>query len=627
MKSITSKLTVLLGVAVTLASFSVALIAGLNFRNQAYEEADRQTELVVSSQSAFISDWIKTRKSMIEAGLTHANEEATTYYLEQLAKGGGFTQLFVGDGDTKGMVYSIPGKQKPSPDYDPNVRGWFKKASETGGTIVTEPYKAASADIKDLVITLAHKVDGKNKVLGGDIQIGHLAQSVLSVKLPGKGHAFLMTREGKIIAYPKPGNELKPITELIPALDADKIKAQSQSHAPTQMTIDGEDFLVELSTVEGTDWLLGVAVDKSEVDAPLYRMLWVITGAVAGVLVVLTLLSTAYLRRLLQGLLRVRDAMKEISQGEGDLTRRIQVAGQDEVAETAAAFNSFVERLNGMFRELRGEAVQLAEGVIEVGGAVDRLAADSNRLADISSSNAAAIEEVTVSISYIADAARSTDELARETGEASQGSARDMMRINDEMSRTSDSVGELSGLLGSLEKRSQEISQIASVISDIADQTNLLALNAAIEAARAGEQGRGFAVVADEVRKLAERTGKATVEITGMIETILNEIGRAVDNMDQTVETVGVGVALTQSAREHLDKISGTMNQVVENISAIAHSTSEQHNATTAMAQSTESINNQIMDSDASLQVARETLVTLNELARSMQSAFGRFKL
>ena len=97
--------------------------------------------------------------------------------------------------------------------------------------------------------------------------------------------------------------------------------------------------------------------------------------------------------------------------------------------------------------------------------------------------------------------------------------------------------------------------------------------------------------------------------------------------MDKTVDTVGVGVTLTQSAREHLDRISGTMNQVVENISAIAHSTSEQHNATTAMAQSTESINNQIMDSAASLQMARDTLAKLNDLARDMQATFGRFRL
>ncbi|UGA40769.1 methyl-accepting chemotaxis protein [Chromobacterium haemolyticum] len=112
--------------------------------------------------------------------------------------------------------------------------------------------------------------------------------------------------------------------------------------------------------------------------------------------------------------------MREISQGEGDLTRRIEVAGEDEVAQTAQAFNQFVQRLNGMFRELRDEAGQLTQGVIEVSGAVKRLADDSHVLADISSSNAAAIEEVTVSISHIADATRETDSLARNTGEHSR---------------------------------------------------------------------------------------------------------------------------------------------------------------------------------------------------------------
>ncbi|CUA86506.1 methyl-accepting chemotaxis sensory transducer with Cache sensor [Gulbenkiania indica] len=627
MKSIRTRIVLLMALAMVLATAAIAAVAVWQLRNKLYEDVSSQIDQAAASQQRFIGEWLNSRKKVMEAALLHAGEPDPTYYLQQLAEAGGYTQLFVGDGTTKGMVYSIPGKQKPSPEYDPASRTWFKMAKASGQTIVTAPYKPASSNIGELVITIAHAVSGQDKVVGGDIVIGQLVKSVLAVSLPGEGYAFLIDREGKIIAHPKDGLALSDISAQVAGLDATRIAALAQAGQLEPMEVDGRSQLLRVVPVAGTDWMLGLVVDRNVIDAPLMRLM----VAMGGSLLVVTLLAVAfaagYLQRLLRGLFQVRDAMREISQGEGDLTRRIDVTGEDEVAQTAEAFNQFVARLNGMFRELREEAVRLAAGVIEVSGSVERLAEDSHRLADISSSNAAAIEQVTVSVSHIADAARETDTLVRATGQASEESAREMEGISTGMQDTRSAVNDLADLLLSLEKRSQEITTITNVIHDIADQTNLLALNAAIEAARAGEQGRGFAVVADEVRKLAERTGQATLEISGTISSILAETSRAVSNMRSTAEAVDNSVEMTASARERLAAIRETMHQVVEKIGGIALSTGEQHNATTAMAQSTESINNQIVDSDAALQSAQTTLTTLNELAHRMQSAFARFRL
>ncbi|OWY39202.1 chemotaxis protein [Xenophilus sp. AP218F] len=629
MRSIRHKLILLTAVSILVATISVTIIASLNIRNHALDEAKREVTQVLQLQGGVVSEWLGVRKNLISASLARAADPQVSYYLQQLAKGGGFNVIYAGHGDTGEMFYSIPGRPKPSADYQPAQRPWFQQAKAQGGLIVTDPYKDSEPETRGkLVITIADKAPGQEIVVGGDILIDKLVQSVLSIKLAGEGHAFLLTKQGKIIAYPKPGQELRQISELIPALDDSHFQQLVASDGMVSpVDIDGKTFLLAMNPVPGTDWVLGVAADEDAVLAPVTRLIWLIAGCGAVVLLVMLSFSSAYLARLLRGLIQVRDAMREISQGEGDLTRRIELQGDDEVVQTAEAFNQFVERLNGMFRELRGEAEELARGVIEVGDTVKQVAEDSHRLADISSSNAAAIEEVTVSISHIAEATRETDSLARDTGEHSRESAGDMQRISSEMERTSHSVGELATLLASLEQRSQEISKITNVISDIADQTNLLALNAAIEAARAGEQGRGFAVVADEVRKLAERTGKATVEISQMVENILGETGRAVSNMNSTVGAVDTSVELTSQARQRLLAISGAMQQVIDKIGDVALSTSEQHNATTSMAQSTESINNQILDSDAALQGAMRTLGSLNELARSMQQAFARFRL
>ncbi|WP_028535453.1 methyl-accepting chemotaxis protein [Paludibacterium yongneupense] len=628
MRTIRSKLSFLIVLAMLLGIVSVTVIASLNLKAMAYQDVQAELDQVSSSQSLLITQWLSGHRAVINAAFKRAADADPVPALQSLADAGGFTQLYVGDAASKDMVYSIPGKKKPTPEYDPASRGWFKQAQSqgSGDVIVTTPYKAASAEIKELVVTLARKISDQ-KVIGGDIMIGDMTRAVLSTKLAGSGHAFLMTRDGKIIAYPQPGFELKPVSDLAPALDSTRVQALLDDGHAGAVDIQGHGYLLKLTALAGSDWVLGVAADKAEVDAPLSRLVMLVSGAALAILVLVASTTTVYLRHLLGGLLLVRDGMREIAQGEGDLTRRIEVVGNDEVAETAAAFNSFVGSLNTMFQQLRTEAVSLSEGVIDVSRTVDEVAVRSNTLADISSTNAAAIEQVTVSIAHIADAANSTDELARTAGDDTDASAGKMERISAEISHSSSSVAELAGLLGSLEQRSHEISKITLVISDIADQTNLLALNAAIEAARAGEQGRGFAVVADEVRKLAERTGKATVEITAMVESIIGETSRTVSNMQQTVTAVDSGAAMTNEARRHLEKISSGMRQVIDNIGAIALSTREQHNAATSMAQSTESINNEILTTDAMLQHARDTLGQLGSVARAMQDAFARFQL
>ncbi|MGL4604271.1 MAG: methyl-accepting chemotaxis protein, partial [Iodobacter sp.] len=518
------------------------------------------------------------------------------------------------------------GRSKPSAEYNPAARPWFIQAKAASDVIISGPYPDSEPATKgQLVITFAKQAKDPNFVIGGDILITDLVKSTLDAKLAGKGHVFLMTKEGNIIAYPKPGFDLKPIGDVIPGLTAANF-ASLQNKA-SNIKIDGNDFLVQLSPVAGSDWIFGVALDKDEIDAPLNHLIMIIIAAVIAVLVIVLLCSTAYLRHLLAGLLQIRDAMQDISQGEADLTRRIPSKGNDEVAQTAEAFNRFIERLNTLFLELRHEAIELTSGVSEVNESVLKLADDSHILADISSSNAAAIEEVSVSISHIAEAARETDHLVKNAADASRDGSTNVHKISEEMAHTRTSVNDLASLLASLEHRSQDITKITNVIREIADQTNLLALNAAIEAARAGEQGRGFAVVADEVRKLAERTGKATMEISQMIGDILTETGQAVSNMQTTVKAVDTSSELTHAASEQMLLIGQSMQQVTERISEIALSTGEQQNATTAMAQSTESINGQILGSDAALQSSMQTLKQLDDLAQKMQMAFNRFKL
>ncbi|WP_438515331.1 cache domain-containing protein, partial [Craterilacuibacter sp.] len=346
-----------------LAALSITLIVCFNLMRNANQEALREMRQITHAQAQYVSEWLGVRKKIISSSLERAADPEVSYYLKQLAESGGFSIIYAGNGATEDMAYSVPGRPKPSADYRPSQRPWFQQSKMQNGIIVTEPYPDSEPETRgQLVITIADSVRGQPLVVGGDILIEQLVQSILGVKLPGQGHAFLMTKDGKVIAYPKDGTALKPVATVIPALDGAAISSMAASLQARSMEIDGKAFLVELKPVDGSDWVLGVALDQAEIDAPLYRMLAMIIGGVALVCTLVLLLCSAYLGRLLQGLFRVRDAMREIAAGEGDLTRRIDVSGNDEVAQTAQAFNQFVSSLNGMFRELQGEAVALGQG-------------------------------------------------------------------------------------------------------------------------------------------------------------------------------------------------------------------------------------------------------------------------
>jgi len=624
-KTLKSRLIGLNALFMALFGLVLVVLAFVQMRAGILQSVDQEFRVALTGQGSVVRTWLDEKQRQVGSQAHTVLQPDALGYLKQGARAGDFYVNYVGFANG----HSLFSDEWVAPaDYQITNRPWFVQAKAAGRPVVTAPY--IDAESKKLMVTIASPFSANGQfggVIAGDVLLDHLVKSVLALKLHGDGYAFLVDKQGNIIAHPDASLTLKPLSGIAPELTAERLGTLAASSELAEAELGGQTMLLALSPVAGTDWYLGVTASKATVLAPLNTLLYSIAGLTLLVFVSMVPLASLVIGRMLQGLNRLRDAMADIAQGDGDLTLRLDDKGSDEIAATARAFNQFVGQLRSLFGQLQGEAHTLIGGVREANGQLAQLAEGSRQMADVSSSNAATLEQITVSIAHIADSAGQADSLVKTTNEELADSSAKMQQLSDGMEGTVSAVRSLESMLASLDRRSQDISSITNVIRDIADMTNLLALNAAIEAARAGEQGRGFAVVADEVRKLAERTAQATLEIAQQVETIRSETGRAVGDVNQTVQSVDQGVTLTQQAVGDIHAIRTSMQSVVSKMSDITLSTTEQHNASTLIAQSTEAINSRVLESDDRLQSVSGTLQGLAESASRMDAAFGRFKL
>ena len=284
------------------------------------------------------------------------------------------------------------------------------------------------------------------------------------------------------------------------------------------------------------------------------------------------------------------------------------------------------ETLRNMISTITTNAKQVASSADELLNASEQVADRARQQSDAAASMAAAVEEMAVSIDVVRDNANEAHALSHEAGTLSEEGASVIHNAADEMRKISQAVQASSNIVEDLGRQSDQITSIVNTIKEIADQTNLLALNAAIEAARAGEQGRGFAVVADEVRKLAERTGMSTTEIADMVNKIQNGTRSAVGSMQSGVEQVSNGVDLANRAGESITRIRDGSQRVTQMVTSISDSIAEQSAAGNQIARQLETIAQMSEESATAVRNTANAARELHSLSASLHQAVSQFR-
>ncbi|MGD0884027.1 MAG: methyl-accepting chemotaxis protein [Thermodesulfovibrionales bacterium] len=350
----------------------------------------------------------------------------------------------------------------------------------------------------------------------------------------------------------------------------------------------------------------------------------VVVGSVVALLAFF--MGMALYRVIVKPVKKAKDAL-ESAEASNNLTICLDIANKDEIGDMCAGYNRFAAKLRETIESISGFTNTLASSSAELSATSTVMAGRARTQATETTGIATAAEEMSSTVLDVAKNARGTSDFARELKTIAENGGEVVMQTIDGISEVASSMEEITLTMKGLSASSEKIGKIVSVIRDIAEQTNLLALNAAIEAARAGDQGRGFAVVADEVRKLAEKTSGATLEITGMIQSIQSEAGKAVQSMDRGMGSVNNGVALSNKGREALADISGGIEQITDMINHIAAASNEQSTAVDMISSNVNSISETNIEFSAAMAQSAQAAEDLDRLAASLRTLVGEFRI
>lgn len=615
-------------IAIALTAIALVVAGYKTFQQDSWRAIESESRNTLQAHAKGIGDWFATKQHALK-GLREEIERNPNLdlvpHLRQTLESGSFGLSYYGNEQGE-MFRQDPSLNKAG--YDPRERGWYKEAKAAGKPTTTEPY--VSVTMQTLVVTLTEPVRVNGQFIGvaaSNLALNKLIEDVLAIEVPGKGYAILVNQKGKIVAHPNKDLILKPTQDIASGLSIAALQGAANDHHLLPMSIDGKDKLLMAQSIDNTDWMLVMVMDKAVLEQPLNQMLMTQTLIGLVILLIMALATSWFVARQLNELSNIAAALGDIAEGDGDLTRRLTVKSDDEVGMLADKFNKFVDRLHVMVKNVREVSVALNEGANHAARAAGQRSERIRTQQDEITMVATAVTEMASATAEIASNADNTAKNANQSVELGAQGYQQMQQSKHSINQLAQELTGAVNIIGELEEHANEISTILSTIRAIAEQTNLLALNAAIEAARAGEQGRGFAVVADEVRVLSQRTHASTEEIQTKIAGLQKVTSNAVSVMTESHKLVETSVSDVNQTGESLQAISEAIQLISDMATQIASAAEEQSLVTADINGNTESVR-EVSDALASeAQDAVQQAKELHNLAQELDQEISRFRL
>ena len=550
--------------ALMFASLSIfGIFSYIDTKKNSVLQTESSLQMASRALTDYIDLWISTKKKGVEStakSLKDIDVMAISDLIERLRDVStmlGALDSYVGLED--GSMTWGSGKKKPA-EYDPRARPWYIKAKETKKLGMTDAYLGATTQ-KMMVTIMAPVFNGTDflGVFGIDIALDDLAKALGDINFNG-GYGTLQDTKGVIVAHPKKEFLGKDLAEIAPDLAK---QLGNKTEGLVDYTMNGSDKVLAFKISTETGWRPSITFDKSTAYAFLDTQ--VKSLFFMGIMMLILSLGIVIfvIKMLLKPLDRLNFIVQELSSSEGDLRQRLEAKSHDEFGQVSHNINKFIEKLHDIVKNsksISSENASISEELSRTAQEVVRNADGESRI--VSNTKEEGIS-LTKSIEASVEKAKASQVVLIQTQKDIGAVKNKVEHLENTMQITASKEQSLAERLDHVSKNANEVKDVLNIIKDIADQTNLLALNAAIEAARAGEHGRGFAVVADEVRKLAERTQKSLVEIDATINVVVQSIMDANTDISQNAQEVHALASISMELQEGMNSIDQTIESTI----------------------------------------------------------------